>query len=158
KSLTAAAVLKLAEEGRLRLDDKAFERLGDLSPRPGGHLNPDLRRITIRNPLQHAGGWDRDQSFDPMFRSPEIARTLGVSSPAAPRVVIRYMLDQPLQFKPGTRYAYSNFGYCVLGRVIERVSGKRYEDYVRSEILRPAGVTGMWLGHTLPAGRAPNEV
>jgi CubicO group peptidase (beta-lactamase class C family) len=82
KSLTSAAILKLMEEGRLRLDDKAFDLLGDLKPRPGATINPDLRKITIRNLLQHSGGWDRDQSFDPMFRSHDIAAAMGVPPPA----------------------------------------------------------------------------
>jgi len=158
KSLTAAAILKLVEDGRLRLDDKPFEILADLAPRPGGRVNPQLRRITIRNLLQHSGGWDRDKSFDPMFRSREIARTLGIAPPADARAFVRYMLDQPLQFTPGTRYAYSNFGYCVLGRVIEKTTGERYEDYVKGHILRPAGVTCMRLGHTRLADRAAKEV
>ncbi len=158
KSLTAAAILKLIEDGRLRLDDKAFDKIGDLAPRPGGHVNPELRKITIHHLLQHSGGWDRDTSFDPMFRSREIVRTLGTPSPADARATIRYMLDQPLQFDPGTRYAYSNFGYCVLGRVIEKTTGERYEDYVKANILRPAGVTCTRLGHTLLSERAAKEV
>jgi N-acyl-D-amino-acid deacylase len=68
------------------------------------------------------------------------------------------MLDQPLQFSPGTSYAYSNFGYCVLGRIIEKVTGERYEDFVRNRILRPAGVRSMRLGHTRLVERAPGEV
>jgi N-acyl-D-amino-acid deacylase len=158
KSLTSAAILKLVEDGKLRLDDKAFEILGDLQPRPGATINPELRKITIRHLLQHSGGWDRDQSFDPMFQSREIAATLGVPPPASAEAIIRYMLEKPLQFSPGTKYAYSNFGYCVLGRVIEKVTGERYEDFVKDRILRPAGVTSMRLGRTRLADRAPGEV
>jgi CubicO group peptidase (beta-lactamase class C family) len=157
KSLTAAAILKLAEEGRLRLDDKAFELL-NLAPRPGARMNPALQRITIRQLLQHTGGWDRDKSFDPMFQSREIAATMGAPPPANAETIVRYMLEKPLQFTPGTRYAYSNFGYCVLGRVIEKITGERYEDFVKTHILRPAGVTSMRIGHSLLPGRAPREV
>ena len=158
KSLTSAAILKLIEEGRLRLDDKAFELLKDLKPRSGASINPDLQKITIRNLLQHSGGWDRDKSSDPMFRSREIAAAMGVPPPASAETIIRYMLDQPLQFSPGTSYAYSNFGYCVLGRIIEKTIGQRYEDFVRNRILHPAGVTSMRLGHTRLEDRAPGEV
>jgi len=158
KSLTAAAILKLEEEGRLKLDDRAFQILRDLKPRPGAKINPQLAQITLRQLLQHTGGWDRDQSFDPMFRSREIAQTMGVPSPADATTIVRYMLDQPLQSAPGTHYAYSNFGYCVLGRVIEKVTGERYEDFVKTQILRPAGITCLRLGHTLENERAPREV
>ncbi|HXO20807.1 MAG TPA: serine hydrolase domain-containing protein [Thermoanaerobaculia bacterium] len=123
KSLTSAAILQLVEEGKLRLDDKAFDLLKDLRPRAGARVNPQLRQITLRNLLQHSGGWDSGKSFDPMFRSREIAGAMGVPTPAGPEAIVRYMLDQPLQFTPGTAYAYSNFGYCVLGRVIEKVTG-----------------------------------
>ncbi len=158
KSLTSATILKLVEEGKLGLDDKAFEILGDLQPRPGAVINPELLKITIRHLLQHSGGWDRDQSFDPMFQSREIAATMGVPPLANAETIIRYMLEKPLQFSPGTRYAYSNFGYCVLGRVIEKVTGERYEDAVRNRILRPAGAASLRLGHTRLVDRAPGEV
>jgi N-acyl-D-amino-acid deacylase len=158
KSLTSAAILKLVEEGRLRLDDKAFQLLGELKPRPGAKVNPELQAITIRQLLEHSGGWDRDLSFDPMFMSREIAAAMGTSPPASAETIIRYMLDKPLQFRPGTRYAYSNFGYCVLGRVIEKTTGKRYDVFVQNQILRPAGVTSMRLGHTRLRDRAPGEV
>jgi N-acyl-D-amino-acid deacylase len=158
KSLTAATILKLVEEGRLRLDDRAFRLLDDLKPAPGARVDGRIYDITIRQLLNHSGGWDRDTSFDPMFRSQEISRSLGTSGPAGPDAIIRYMLGQPLQFTPGTKYAYSNFGYCVLGRVIERVTGQRYENFVRETMLAPGGIRCMKLGRTLTRERAPNEV
>jgi CubicO group peptidase (beta-lactamase class C family) len=72
--------------------------------------------------------------------------------------VIRYMLGQPFDFEPGDRYAYSNFGYCLLGRVIEAVTGQPYEKAVRQRILAPIGITRMRLGATLESGRAEGEV
>jgi len=157
KPITGVAVLKLVEDGRLRLDDRAFELLR-LTPvlEPGKTADPRLERITVRQLLQHTGGWDRDKSFDPMFRSRQIARAVGVEPPAGPEAVIRYMLGQPLDFDPGARYAYSNFGYCVLGRIIEKVSGMSYERYVKRHVLAPAGVTQMRLGASLQSG--PDEV
>jgi N-acyl-D-amino-acid deacylase len=83
---------------------------------------------------------------------------MGVPSPPGAGAIVRYMMGQPLQSAPGRRYAYSNFGYCVLGRIVERVSGQRYEEYVESHVLRPAGIRCMRLGRTLPQMRAPHEV
>ena len=128
------------------------------SPPSGEKLDPRLKQITVLYLLQHRGGWDRDKSFDPMFRSVQIARKFDVPPPVGPEQVIRYMMGQPLQFDPGQEYAYSNFGYCVLGRLVEKVSGQSYEDYVRKEVLAPLGIRAMRLGKTLPAGRAPGEV
>ena len=75
-----------------------------------------------------------------------------------PKDIIRHMLGKPLDFNPGERYAYSNFGYCLLGRVIEKVTGRTYEDYVRREILLPVGALDTHLGKTLREERLPGEV
>lgn len=159
KPITAAAVQQLIEQGKLGLDERAFERFdGDPALRAHGTGDPRIAQVTVRQLLQHTGGWDRDASFDPMFRSIEIARELNVPPPAGPAQVIRYMRGKPVDFNPGERYAYSNFGYCVLGRLIEKASGQTYEDYVREQVLRPLGITRMRLGRTLLAGRAAGEV
>ncbi len=68
------------------------------------------------------------------------------------------MLKQPLDFEPGSRYAYSNFGYCLLGRLIERLTSDSYEKYVQKAVLEPIGITDMRLGHTQLDQRAPREV
>lgn len=159
KPITAVAVLKLVEDGKLSLDAKAFPRLG-IQPAVQSLVDPEprLRDITIRQLLQHTGGWDRDKSFDPMFRSERIARANLTPPPATPADVIRYMLSRPLDFDPGARYAYSNFGYCVLGRLIEKASGQAYETFVREKILAPAGIRRMQIGASLDDRQAPGEV
>jgi CubicO group peptidase (beta-lactamase class C family) len=153
KPFTATAVLKLVEKGRLRLDDRAFAILGLAEP-----ADARIAGITIRQLLLHAGGWDRAKSFDPMFIPQRAAQAVGGKAPASCETVIRYMLKQPLDFDPGSRAAYSNFGYCVLGRVIEKVTGQSYEADVREEVLAPAGITRMRIGHSLLKDRAPGEV
>ena len=160
KPLTAMAILRLVEQGRLDLDASAFGLLDHLAPPPGAQVDPRIWGVTIRQLLQHAGGWDRDLSFDPMFSSlvERTARELGAPEPLDAETVVRVMLGQPLDFEPGTRYAYSNFGYCVLGRVIERVSGQGYEAYVRSEVLGPLGISRMQIGAGMAEGLAEGEV
>jgi N-acyl-D-amino-acid deacylase len=111
----------------------------------GGRFDPRWKKVTIEHLLQHRGGWNCDKSFDPMFRSPTIVEELDVPPPAKPWDIIRYMLRQPLDFEPGARDAYSNFDYCLLGRVIEKISGQTYEDYVRKEVLAPLGIQSMRL-------------
>lgn len=159
KPITAVAVLQLVEQGKLRLEDRAFDLL-KLDPvlRSGQAPDPRLATITIRQLLQHSGGWDRDRSFDPMFRPGVIAEATRTPAPARPEAVIRYMLGQSLDNDPGSHYAYSNFGYCVLGRVLEKVSGLGYEEYVRRHVLAPAHVTRMRIGATRESGRLPGEV
>jgi N-acyl-D-amino-acid deacylase len=158
KPLTAVAILQLVEQGRLRLDDKVFDILpldADLAAHP--EFDARHRAITIRHLLEHRGGWDRGKSFDGMFQSVRFARELAVPPPAEPHHVIRAMLKQRLDFDPGERYAYSNYGYCLLGRVIEQRTGQTYEAYVRQHVLAPLGIHTMRIGRTLPEGRQPGE-
>jgi len=158
KPITAVAILKLVEEGRLDLDAKAFQILNHLRPPAGRTVDPRISQITIRQLLQHSGGWDPKQSFDPMFIPIKAARAVNAPAPASCETVIRYMLGQPLDFTPGSRFAYSNFGYCVLARVIEKVTGRSYEEYVQTQVLAPMGISRMRIGHTLLEECAEGEV
>ena len=65
------------------------------------------------------------------------------------------MLAQPLDFTPGERYAYSNYGYCLLGRVIEAVTGQPYESYVKQHVLAPWGIRTMRIGQSRPSDAGP---
>jgi CubicO group peptidase (beta-lactamase class C family) len=157
KPITAVAILQLIERGKLKLDAKVFEIL-DLEEPKKRKFDPRWRRVTIHQLLQHTGGWDRDKSFDPMFVNGDVCAEFKIKSPATQRDIIRYMLGKPLDFNPGARYAYSNFGYCLLGRVIEKVSGLRYEEYVRREVLLPLGARDTHLGKTLREKHLEGEV
>ena len=66
--------------------------------------------------------------------------------------------EESLDFEPGTQFAYSNFGYYALGRVIEAVTGLSYEEYVRNEILEPIGITRMSIGEASAESREAGEV
>jgi N-acyl-D-amino-acid deacylase len=159
KPITAVAVLQLAEAGKLSLATPAIELLpSELKPPLSQETDVRWRQVTVGHLLQHTGGWEREKSLDPMFRSREIAAALGVSPPTSSPDVIRYMFGRPLDFDPGTRYAYSNFGYCLLGRILESVSGDRYEAHVRRNVLEPIGLRRMRLGATLANRRASAEV
>jgi N-acyl-D-amino-acid deacylase len=156
KPFTAAAVRKLIKEGKVKADTKVFAYLG-VTPPPSKEADPRLKDITVQHLLDHKGGWDRDTAFDPMFRSQEIAKSLGKSGPAGSDDVVHYMAGQPLQFDPGSKSVYSNFGYCVLGRVVEKASGKSYVSYLQDSILAPLGVKSIELGHSLVKERDPHE-
>jgi N-acyl-D-amino-acid deacylase len=160
KPITAVAILQLIEQKKLKLDDKVFEALNseDDIKAAGDKFDPRLREITIRHLLEHRGGWDRGQSFDAMFQSVRFAKQVGVKAPADQAAIIKAMFSQKLDFDPGERYAYSNFGYCLLGRVIEKISGQDYPDYVKKKVLAPIGITTMRIGATRLGGRAKNEV
>ena len=147
KPITAVAVLQLIERGKLKLTDRVVDLLElPLPASPKG--DPRWRDITIAHLLHHTAGFDREKSFDPMFKAKEFAIEQRVMPPAGPSEVIACMLRRPLDFASGERMAYSNFGYCLLGRVIEKVSGQGYAAFVKENVLKPAGITQMRIGAT----------
>jgi N-acyl-D-amino-acid deacylase len=149
----------LVQSGKLKLDDHAFPLLG-LKPflLPGHQQDPRLNSITIRQLLEHSGGWDRDKSGDIMFKHFMVAQEMGIASPPDHESLIRWAMGQTLDFTPGTQYAYSNFGYCVLGRIIEKASGMSYEKYVQTHVLAPVGIRDTRIGKGRLSERFPHEV
>ncbi len=150
KPITGAGIMKLISDGKLGWNQKIlpFVEVVNRGSLPDG-MDPRWKDITVAHLLQHTGGWNRDTAFDPMFRATQIAEDQNEEGPAGPEAVIRYMLKQPLQFDPGKDYNYSNFGYCILGRIIEQLTGKTYESYMKSEILKPMGIVDMRIGRSL---------
>jgi CubicO group peptidase (beta-lactamase class C family) len=160
KPITALAIMKLKAQGRLRLTDKVFGPKGLLPYAFYPFFDRRIQDITVRQLLQHTAGWDRDLNVggDPMFNPVYIAQQMGVAAPADTETIIRYVLKKPLDFTPGTRFAYSNIGYAVLGRVIEVVSGMPYEAYVQEQVLYPLGILDMRLARNLYADKELQEV
>jgi N-acyl-D-amino-acid deacylase len=153
KPITATTILKLVEAGLLDLDARVLPLIA-----LGAPADPRMLDVTVRQLLWHAGGWDRALSGDPMGRARQAAEALGEPAPGGCSTIARYMLGFPLDFTPGTGYAYSNFGYCLLGQVIGAVTGESYEAYVRDQILAPLGIHRMQIGRTRPEQRLPGEV
>ncbi|SFS04263.1 serine hydrolase domain-containing protein [Sphingomonas jatrophae] len=125
KQITAAAVLLLAEQGRLSLDDKVAKWLPDLT---------DADKVTIRQLLSHTSGyrdyWPQDYAFSAMEK------------PTAPQGILDRWAKLPLDFAPGSQWQYSNTGYVAAARIVEKASGQDFHAFIQSRILRPAGVTG----------------
>ena len=157
KPLTATAVLQLIEQRLLTLDTRIVNLLA-ITPYTDTPRDPRWEQVTVRHLLQHSAGFDRRLSFDPMFHDEEIADALGGGLPIALDDIIAFVAAQPLDFDPGTREAYSNFGYALLGRVVEAVTGRSYAQTVQENVLAPLGITRMQLGRTLPTDRLPGEV
>jgi N-acyl-D-amino-acid deacylase len=161
KPLTSAAIMKLVEEGKLTLDDRIAPIIADLTPAPGATVDPRWEHITIRHLLDHSGGWDRNKpngGFDPIDRPLVAAAAVKAPAPASSETLVRYMKGMPLDFNPGEKFAYSNFGYIILGRVIERLSGMSYEQYVRTHVLVPVGAKRTQQGKSRMKDALPDEV
>lgn len=160
KQITAITIMHLYEQGRVGLNDTVFGPNGILND--GIYqtiLDPMVYGITVKHLLSHQGGWDRDISGDPMSNTYSIALAMSVQTPANTQTVIQYVLSQQmLDFTPGTSAAYSNLGFNILGKVIEKITSQDYETYVRDTILAPLGITDMHTGRSLLINKYPNEV
>jgi len=165
KPITKALVIKLINNKKMAMADKVFcldgNTLGCLltiEPIAGAAVDPRLKDITVKMLLEHQGGWDREaSSFDPMFADLEIAVALGVTPPVDKYQIASYMMGRKLNFTPGEKSVYSNFGYSLLGIIVEKATGKTYLQAVQDEIFTPLGIDNVFLAQTLPENRLPNE-
>ncbi len=149
KPITSVAIFTLIEQGKLNLTDKVFGPSGVLGNTYG---KPPYKQyvtdVTVDDLLTHtSGGWPND-STDPMFR---------FKSWDQAKLITWTLENLPLTYPPGQHWAYSNFGYCVLGRVIEKVTGQPYKDYVQQAVLAPCGITDMAIAGNTLKQRQPNE-
>jgi CubicO group peptidase (beta-lactamase class C family) len=153
KPFTSVAVMKLIESsnGKFHLTDKVFGPGGILSaefPTPAG--NPKIDQITVKYLLEHVSGLS-NAGGDPMFMNLNMNHAQ----------LINWMLNDPahkMTRNANTQFEYLNFGYCLLARVIEKMSGKSYEQFVKQNVLAPSGITDMSIGANTEAARKPREV
>lgn len=158
KLITAAGIMKLAEDGHLDLNDPVFGPEGILNDSVFSSIrDPRMKQITVEHLLRHKAGFTTIYG-DPMFCSVDIARKMDVPPPADLNTIIRFVLSRRLRYPPGSSTAYSNIGYGILSKVIEKVSGMTYEKYIQENLLYPAGCFDMHLGHSLYEDKHENEV
>lgn len=140
KLVTATAIMKLVEQGRLRLDSKVFGEKGLLNDTAFTNAMRDRRMvdITVDDLLQHKGGFTLGAG-DPMFNTADIMEVKHLKTPPTNPELVKIVLGRKLGFTPGSGRRYSNFGYMLLSLVIEKVTGMSYWDFVTKEILEPAG-------------------
>jgi CubicO group peptidase (beta-lactamase class C family) len=126
KMFTAVATLELAKAGKLDVKDTVGKYLTD-------YPNKDIAsKVTITHLLTHTGG--TGDIFGPEFEAHRLElKTI--------EDYIKLYGNRPPKFEPGTRWEYSNYGFILLGAIIEKVSGQSYYDYVREHIFEPAGMT-----------------
>ena len=126
KMFTAVATLQLVEAGKLALDDPIGKHLPD-------YPNKDVAsKVTVRHLLTHTGG--TGDIFGPEFEQNRLKLRMHSD-------YVKLYGSRGLIHEPGTRFEYSNYGFVLLGALIEAVSGQSYYDYVRQNVFRPAGMT-----------------
>lgn len=140
KTVTAVATLLLVERGKLRLDGAVFDVIKHIKAPRGARVDPRLADVTVRQCLDHSGGWDREASGDPINWEPQICRAYKVRPPLSPTQFLSFVMSLPLDFKPGTDQKYSNIGFVILGEVIAKVSGQTCERFVSENVFEPMGI------------------
>jgi CubicO group peptidase (beta-lactamase class C family) len=150
KPITSVTIFSLIEQGQFQLSDRIFGSgalLGTDYGRPP--YNPGVDEITLEHLLTHTGGgWAKGRG-DPMFINPEMDHA---------ELIAWTLRNRPLDHPPGENFAYSNFGYCVLGRVIEKFTRQNYASYVADAILGRCGIGDMVIGGNTRAERHRGEV
>ena len=135
KQFTAAAILKLEEQGKLSIDDKARKYLPELDAR--------FDTITIRHLLHHTSGVRE-----------YVTQLTSVTAPKTRQEIFAMITAAAPQFPAGSRFDYSNSGYYLLGVIIERASAQTYEQYVRDTFFTPMGLgSTSFSGETAPSPR-----
>lgn len=158
KLITAAAIMKMAEDSLLSLSDKVFGEGGLLDEEQFSHFaDKRCKNMTVENLLRHQGGFATYRG-DPLFCTREIMIWEKLDTVPDMDRVIEFALSQRLGFAPGTGTRYSNVGYLILSRIIQKVSGKSYEEYCQRNILFPAGCYDMHLAKNMYEDKYPNEV
>jgi CubicO group peptidase (beta-lactamase class C family) len=158
KLITAVAIMKLQEEGKLSVNDHVFGTDGILRDTLFSHPKDNrVYSITVGHLLAHKGGWTQRYG-DQMFMPDVVSKETNTPMPVDTKTIVRFALDKNLHFTPGMGQAYSNLGYSILGLVIEKVSGMSYEDFCRKNILEPLGIYDMCLAQNLKSQKAPYEV
>jgi D-alanyl-D-alanine carboxypeptidase len=152
KQITSAVIMKLMDQGKINMTDKVFGPGAILGTEYGTlPYGSGITGITVSDLLHHTeGGWP-DDNTDPLGQNPSMTV----------QQIVSWGLDNvPLITAPGTptSYYYSHFGYCILGRVIEKITGMTYTQAAQSLILQPSGITDMQIAGNTLADRVPNEV
>jgi D-alanyl-D-alanine-carboxypeptidase/D-alanyl-D-alanine-endopeptidase len=132
KSVTAMAVMQLVDAGKLKLDDRVNDYLGDDSIKE----MPDVGPVTIRHLLSHFSGLRAKNETDAMN-----SETVPLWERRLPKSLREVASELEPVDAPGTKHRYSNYGYALAGLLVERVSGRPYEQYVVENILQPAGIS-----------------
>jgi D-alanyl-D-alanine carboxypeptidase len=141
KVVTAAAVLRLVAEGALSLDEPVLARIGARLPAPA---DGRLTTVTARQLLHHTSGLAT--APDPFFN--EAGDAFAPGGPRSCEEAARWLVGRSLRSEPGSRFDYSNGGFCLLSLLVEAVTGSSYEAAVQSLVLEPRGAVRIGPGRT----------
>jgi CubicO group peptidase (beta-lactamase class C family) len=156
KLITAVGIMVLQDHGKLSIKDTVFGPSGILKDTLFREIIKDknYHKITVEHLLRHQGGFYRD----PVFSSRDVKHQMGLDRTPVKEDFYRLVLGRRLKFMPGSWQSYSNFGYMLLSEIIETVSGKPYEKFIKEEVLMPAGCYDMHIAGNYYEDKRENEV
>ena len=156
KLITATGIMVLQDRGQLNIKDTVFGPSGILNDTTFTELIRDKNhyKITVEHLLRHQGGFRRD----PLFSSRDVMHQLKLDHAPEAEDFYKVVLNRRLKFAPGSWQSYSNFGYLLLSRIIEKVSGQPYDEFIKKEVLEPAGCYDMHIGGIYYKDKRENEV
>ena len=156
KLVTATGIMVLQDRGLLSIKDTVFGPSGILCDSLFNSVIKDRNhhKITVEHLLRHQGGFYRD----PLFSSRDVKHQMQLDCPPCKEDFYRLVLSRRLRFQPGSWQKYSNYGYLLLSEIIEKVSGKPYEQFIREDVLVPAGCYDMHIAGNYYEDKYPNEV
>jgi CubicO group peptidase (beta-lactamase class C family) len=159
KTITSLAVHQLVDTGALALDDRVQDVLDLRAPDGGLPADPRFADITIRHLLAHTSGIDEDATLPGLEgeREARAAAAFGAPLPATKAQLASLIASKPLSFDPGTKAQYSNYGYLLLGLVVEKLRGTSFVQAVRDHLGAPLGARRIRLGRTLRESQAADE-
>ena len=158
KLLTAIAIMHLEETGQLSTQDFVFGEEGILNDTLFlNYRDKKIKKITVEHLLRHTSGFSNPHG-DAAFNMELVAKFLDKPLPLTMDDMVLYASKNKLRAAPGGRFNYSNLGYIVLSKVIEKVSGMPYETYVKDSILFPIGCYDIHLANNYAEGFRENEV
>lgn len=159
KPVVKAAIQTLAEAGKIKPEDPVFTVLELAQYKESKGCDERWKTVTIQQLLDHKGGWDRDKAGDLTTRSTEMNAMFRLKTDElTPLHIVRYGLTRPLDFDPGTQESYSNFGYILLVRVMEKVSGKSFMEYLQDTVCKEAKAPSFSLSSSDARDRQPGEI
>ncbi|GAB3175553.1 hypothetical protein GCM10027291_35750 [Telluribacter humicola] len=140
KPMTATIILKLKEQGKLKLDDK----LGDWLPQTQGNI-PKADQITLRQLLSHTSGIRNLGDDNISFKLALVNRPADVDMTRPDEILKRYVYGKPLAYDPGTHFLYSNTGFMLLGMIAEKATQKPLKALYQEFIFTPAGMSDSYI-------------
>jgi CubicO group peptidase (beta-lactamase class C family) len=159
KALVTGAITKLYAAGTISPSTLVYPYLGVTQPLLSSQTpDPNANAITVQELVNHTAGLHNSDGSAPEFNMQSIEIAAGNIGPLTDAQFTAYLYGQPLYSVPGATAVYSNEGYYLLARVVEKATGQHYIDWINANLLEPIGIDDAVVSATALSGRRPNEV